>query len=1243
MTVEPGQIEDTREVKGSGAMTIIPASLKGWWKIVLVAATSVFVGGALALVPAPLSPPQAGFDPYSTYGGLSMPGRIQNLVATDAYLAVHLVLGPKIEEIRVSAEPDLRQLWTKSFIHVQDKIVLVTGRIGFVAAETEPTSGSIGLHIFDTATGNRVSYSRLDIIDHIGRFIVGRESIVDMYNGSVIYGSTQTRRIEVKAVIGDRALCLVSESPNWSARRPVLYSPASNSDAWSGRTFATEVVDFLANRLPMPADIHLDGFPALLAERGTTKSGRPFQFLLLKENGESIFLDRAFFGLLDAEPFATVDFAQTWLSPAGRILVAGINTRHLSPRDGEKMLVCVFNASGAKLAQAEINLKDNAVAWTGLEGQTLFVLLNQYRPRGQCLIASYSLPGLSRTDAVCPNADWASDPQTNRPPALIGSDFFLWTSIRKYPRNAPAPPRAKLWVPAVLGLNPRTAQGRDIYLFDDSRWKLMDFLKERGRHVFNTSHLFFPFASAANFPEGCLILPIPRSVSGWLDASLDVPQPVYVDSDVAVSYSPGGASLTVDQGRLDGANWHTPSQPTTAMFTVSFGSVSQTFPVQIIARPVNKPPVPSFILEDKLPLTPWATEASFDARASSDPDGSIVSYAWKFGDGSPETTGTDCSARHFYRNPGRYEITLTVKDDKGASGQTRKTIVVGSILNIGGTEYGLASATSSYDYVGYDVEITTGNVQDAGTNAKVSLMLYSYKRANGERDASGEITFSNYENQAYRDSFKPGHTDVFKTHIGELDDLGVFTNLDDVEYLALRHDNSGGNPSWYVQSVKIRNQKTGKEWYFQPDCWLDTAQPPLRSVMGLFRQAGAEYLRGILFGGTRKYWDMTEVCANVYILNTTSGKFHFTMLDKSMELDIFLNDIVVGRQYARGQGIATVPYIPKAEWGVEVDIASIRQPTKYKARTIKPDGTFEETFVWVFPANWKGHENAAKVAALLYSLKGSTSVFNYGDTVRQFMKDQAKWENYLKVALDSVINYGATSMAILGAPSEIDLSGTIEERVGIHVAQGLNYALKAAGLTLAYNVVSETIDIFKSMITAREWASQLRSVTAAGAAAAGGLYLLGQMADCDENLAQVDQMLDIIKDKTDTLIARIEANDPAGFERTAADIKMIALGRNWQSQNIADYVINYATYGITDKNSVPSDNYCLSMSCIVEYNNIQRWKVNDYPACYPSNMAYPPTEEEKKAESKAAMKSYETMFKDLMTIAGIVIDLALLL
>jgi hypothetical protein len=73
----------------------------------------------------------------------------------------------------------------------------------------------------------------------------------------------------------------------------------------------------------------------------------------------------------------------------------------------------------------------------------------------------------------------------------------------------------------------------------------------------------------------------------------------------------------------------------------------------------NQIPVPSFT------ITPDGTvgvneEVSFDASASYDPDGSIASFLWKFGDteeGSGETT------THTYTAPGTYTVRLTVRDD----------------------------------------------------------------------------------------------------------------------------------------------------------------------------------------------------------------------------------------------------------------------------------------------------------------------------------------------------------------------------------------------------------------------------------------------------------------------------------------------------------------------------------------------------------------------------------------------------
>ncbi|MFN7151219.1 MAG: PKD domain-containing protein, partial [Microthrixaceae bacterium] len=57
-------------------------------------------------------------------------------------------------------------------------------------------------------------------------------------------------------------------------------------------------------------------------------------------------------------------------------------------------------------------------------------------------------------------------------------------------------------------------------------------------------------------------------------------------------------------------------------------------------------------------------DCTFDSSSSVDPDGTIVSYAWTFGDGA---TSTDASPQHSYDQAGTYDVSLTVFDDRGAS------------------------------------------------------------------------------------------------------------------------------------------------------------------------------------------------------------------------------------------------------------------------------------------------------------------------------------------------------------------------------------------------------------------------------------------------------------------------------------------------------------------------------------------------------------------------------------------------
>ena len=85
----------------------------------------------------------------------------------------------------------------------------------------------------------------------------------------------------------------------------------------------------------------------------------------------------------------------------------------------------------------------------------------------------------------------------------------------------------------------------------------------------------------------------------------------------------------------------------------------------------NLSPVASFTCNPssgQCPLT-----VSFDASASSDPDGSIVSYEWSFGDGGSDTGVT---ASHTYQTAGTYTTMLKVTDNEGATDSTSLTIQV---------------------------------------------------------------------------------------------------------------------------------------------------------------------------------------------------------------------------------------------------------------------------------------------------------------------------------------------------------------------------------------------------------------------------------------------------------------------------------------------------------------------------------------------------------------------------------------
>ena len=64
---------------------------------------------------------------------------------------------------------------------------------------------------------------------------------------------------------------------------------------------------------------------------------------------------------------------------------------------------------------------------------------------------------------------------------------------------------------------------------------------------------------------------------------------------------------------------------------------------------------------------------NFNGSASSDPDGTITSYAWVFGDG---TTGSGATVSHTYAAGGAYVVTLTVADNGGSTATQTHSVTV---------------------------------------------------------------------------------------------------------------------------------------------------------------------------------------------------------------------------------------------------------------------------------------------------------------------------------------------------------------------------------------------------------------------------------------------------------------------------------------------------------------------------------------------------------------------------------------
>ena len=104
----------------------------------------------------------------------------------------------------------------------------------------------------------------------------------------------------------------------------------------------------------------------------------------------------------------------------------------------------------------------------------------------------------------------------------------------------------------------------------------------------------------------------------------------------------------------------------------------------------------------------------------------------------------------------------------------------------------------------YDMVISTGVWKHSGTTAKVTISI------KGETDEHKLIPLR----------AKGETSEIFAR--GSINGFVLITNesLGALKEITLEHDNSGDNPSWFVEAVVIRDRQTEERWVFPINRWL---------------------------------------------------------------------------------------------------------------------------------------------------------------------------------------------------------------------------------------------------------------------------------------------------------------------------------------------------------------------------------------------------------------------------------------
>src|SRR5438128_3491196 len=163
-------------------------------------------------------------------------------------------------------------------------------------------------------------------------------------------------------------------------------------------------------------------------------------------------------------------------------------------------------------------------------------------------------------------------------------------------------------------------------------------------------------------------------------------------------------------------------------------------------RPPNEPPKASFTATPSH-AAPW-TLVIFDAETSMDPDGTIISYEWDFGDGF---NGNGVVVGHAFVRSGRFSVVLTVVDNRQTTNATSSEVTV-NFPPLAAFSVSARAAPSGWP-IHFDASLST--------DLDGTIVSYAWDFGDGQTDIGISVT------HAY------AHNGTFTVHLAVTDNFGA--------------------------------------------------------------------------------------------------------------------------------------------------------------------------------------------------------------------------------------------------------------------------------------------------------------------------------------------------------------------------------------------------------------------------------------------------------------------------------------